>query len=89
MAVMPVRGDRLGVTERILELMERLQGKARLIFEALFTGDRTRGEVVVTFLAMLEMARQKLIRVVQEQIGGPIVVVPLFSQETTQREEMQ
>ena len=84
-----VRGDRLGVTEKILELMERLQGKERLLFEALFAGDRTRGEVVVTFLAMLEMARQRLIRVVQEQVGGPIVVVPLFSQETAQREEMQ
>jgi chromatin segregation and condensation protein Rec8/ScpA/Scc1 (kleisin family) len=31
-------------------------------------------EVVVTFLAMLELVKVRAIRIVQEELGGPIVI---------------
>ena len=77
------RNDRVGVAERIIELIELLRGKSQLLFEALFESVKTRSEVVTTFLALLEMARQRLARVVQEGSNGAIVVCPLFSEENT------
>lgn len=73
-----IRGDRVGVAERVMELMEKLRGRSQAVFESLFETDRTREEMVVTFLALLEMARQRLIRVIQEDRNGTIVVCPLF-----------
>ncbi len=78
----PIRMDRIGVAERVIELVEELEGKNEVVFEALFRKDRSRSEIVVTLLALLEMTRQKLIRVVQEMISGTIVVIPLVTRAT-------
>ena len=77
-----IRNERVGVAERVIELIEGLRGKQEIRFEALFEADRTRTEIVVTLLALLEMARQKLVRIVQEGVNGAIAVCPLFSEET-------
>jgi len=76
-----VRQTRLGVSERISELTEKLKGKKQAAFEDLFEGDRSRSDVVVTFLAILEMAKQRLLRILQEQVFHKIYVCPLFSDE--------
>lgn len=77
-----VRQERVGVAERVMELIEGLRGKGERLFESLFEADRTRGEVVVTLLALLEMARQRLVRIVQQEAHGAIVVCPLFLEES-------
>jgi len=71
----------IGVAERILELMTFLRTRETSLFEAFFEEDRTREQLIATLLALLEMARQRLVRVVQEGLLGPIVVVRLFSDE--------
>lgn len=76
------RSDRIGVAERIMELIELVRGKKQVLFEELFQTDQTKGELVVTFLAILEMGRQKLIRIVQESNLGPIVVCALFQEDS-------
>jgi len=43
-------------------------------FEDLFDDDRSRGELITTFLAVLEMIRLKLVRVFQPDNFGPIRV---------------
>ncbi|MBI2083041.1 MAG: segregation/condensation protein A [Deltaproteobacteria bacterium] len=73
--------ERVGVAERVLELVEKIRGTDKVLFEALFQEDRSRTELIVTFLAILEMARQKLIRIVQEMTCGVIVVCPLVSEK--------
>jgi chromatin segregation and condensation protein Rec8/ScpA/Scc1 (kleisin family) len=45
-----------------------------MLFEALFTAVKSRMEVVVTFLAMLELVKIRAIRVFQEESGGPIEI---------------
>ncbi len=74
-----VRRDRVGIAERVIELIELLRGRGQTLFESLFQGDRTRGEVVITLLALLEMARQKLLRIFQEQ--STIVVQSLITDQ--------
>lgn len=70
-----VEGERISVTERIYQIVEHLKLiEDSLPFEALFTGQRSRGELVVTFLAILEMARLKMIHVYQSDAYGDIRV---------------
>jgi segregation and condensation protein A len=57
--------DRMSITERIQELCDRLAGRSRCGFEELFEGQRTRFDLVITFLALLEMTRLKMTRLFQ------------------------
>lgn len=72
-----IRQPLQGVAERVIELTDRLKGVGEIAFEGLFEGVGTRTEIVVTFLALLEMAKQGLVRIFQ--IGEKIFVCPLFS----------
>jgi segregation and condensation protein A len=45
-----------------------------VVFETLFDQAKTRMEIVVTFLAMLELVKMRAIRIVQEALGGPILI---------------
>jgi len=68
--------ERVSMTERIVELTEVLGSHRRLRFTELFTAkrdggeatERTRLELVITFLALLEMCKMGVARVSQE--GG-------------------
>ena len=54
--------------------MVRLSGVEALGFEELFDDVAQRGDLIVTFLAILEMIRLKVLRVFQSGPGGPIRV---------------
>ena len=64
--------DEVPIEVRIEQLLERLSETEACGFEDLFERDATRGDMIVTFLAMLEMIRLKLIRVFQSGGIGPI-----------------
>lgn len=77
--------DRISITDRIVELTEKLQGRRAVRFEWLFlAGSRkdapTRFDLVITFLAMLEMCRMRLLRVYQT---GPLAPIYLGLVEET------
>lgn len=55
----------LSVTEMIKKVLEVLDAAESVTFESLFTVINTKQEVIVTFLAILELIRLRLIRVVQ------------------------
>ena len=57
--------DRMSITDRITQVMEKLQGKTTTRFEDLFDGQRTRFDLIITFLALLEMTRLKMTRLYQ------------------------
>ncbi|MDL1872935.1 segregation/condensation protein A [Deltaproteobacteria bacterium PRO3] len=73
-----VRVERVSVTERIYELMDKMRGQSMLEFRQLFDGQATRGGLIVTFLAVLEMVRMKVLQVTQSQTYGEIYLVPAF-----------
>jgi segregation and condensation protein A len=66
--------DKITVREKMNFLLDTLRMKGKVIFEFLFEGVRTRVEVVVTFLAMLELVKVRAIRVFQEDQAGPISI---------------
>ena len=66
--------EEVSIESRIEQLLERLSDTEACGFEDLFEGAYTRGDMIVTFLAMLEMIRLKLIRVFQQGGQGAIRV---------------
>jgi segregation and condensation protein A len=67
--------DQISIEDRIHQLLERVSETEACGFEDLFTdGDGSRPFMIVTFLALLEMIRLKLIRVFQSRSFGAIRV---------------
>ena len=64
--------DRISVKERITELVDLLEEKSTLTFFELFSGKIDRGDIIVTFLALLEMVKLNLIRIAQHRASGII-----------------
>jgi segregation and condensation protein A len=66
--------EQIPIELRIEQLMAKLASGQACGFEDLFSDVMTRAGVVVTFLALLEMIRLKLVRVFQQGNFGPIRV---------------
>ena len=66
--------EQMPLERRIEQLMVRLSGVEALGFEELFDDVAQRADLIVTFLAILEMIRLKVLRVFQSGTGGPIRV---------------
>jgi segregation and condensation protein A len=71
-----VGAEGLTISDRINELLDLLRGKESVPFERLFVGPLTRDYVVVTFLALLELCKLKMVRLLQANSFGTIWVVP-------------
>ena len=55
-------------------LLDKLRQYNNILFESLFEDVKTRNEVVVTFLAMLELVKVQAIRIFQDEMAGPIMI---------------
>ena len=66
--------DKWSVSEKIELLMRTISDQGRLRFSALFESAATRSEVVVTFLALLELIRLKQIIAVQSEAFAEIEI---------------
>lgn len=71
-----VTPERLSVTERIHRLLDLLSHKKRILFQESFSETPDRHEIVVTFLALLELVRLSAVRFVQDRRFGPIWIYP-------------
>jgi segregation and condensation protein A len=66
--------DRLSITDRINQLYDLLRDRGRAAFEDLFEGQFSRTELIVTFLALLEMTRLNMTTLIQADTLSPIQV---------------
>ena len=66
--------EEIPVETRIEQLLARLSETEALGFDDLFADVDERSGMIVTFLALLEMIRLKLVRVFQSATFGPIRV---------------
>ena len=69
-----VEGEGPSVEQRMEELLALIKGGESLEFLALFASLETKAEMIVTFLALLELIRLKRVRVYQRGMFGPIRV---------------
>ncbi|MEN8781640.1 MAG: segregation/condensation protein A [Desulfobacterales bacterium] len=64
--------DSISVKDRISELVDLFEEKKSLTFDELFAGNPTKGDVIITFLAILEMVKLCLVRLAQHSQTGLI-----------------
>jgi segregation and condensation protein A len=70
-----IQSERLSVAQRIAEVLELMADGREMAFEELFRDSREINDVVITFLAVLELVRLRLIRVWQVDAYGAIRIV--------------
>jgi segregation and condensation protein A len=66
--------DRFTVSDKINTIQQMLTSRPRIIFTDLFIEAASRTEIVVTFLALLELIRLKQVRVVQPETFSEIEI---------------
>lgn len=69
-------GDSLSIADCINEILSLLQEKDTVQFDELVCDELTRERVIVTFLALLELCRLKLIKIFQGNDHGSIWFIP-------------
>ena len=75
--------ERFSITERISELSDLLAVKTRLVFHEIFVEGFSRAELIMTFLAILEMTRLRMIQLTQDGPLAPIYIELRVSEDTT------
>jgi segregation and condensation protein A len=66
--------EQLSVREHMSIVLRRLQGRRFALFEDLFDSGHSPQVLVVTFIAMLELARERLLEITQAEAFAPIYV---------------
>ncbi len=78
-----VQLEPLSVRERMTSIIDRLRRSPYLEFESFFTPEEGRMGVVVTFLALMELTRERVVDIVQnEPLGRIYVKAPDAANET-------
>lgn len=73
--------ETFSIADCISEILSLLQERDTVRFDDLVAVDLTRERVIVTFLALLELCRLKLIRIFQNEPNGGIWFVPAVAPE--------
>ncbi|MDR2852085.1 MAG: segregation/condensation protein A [Burkholderiaceae bacterium] len=71
--------EQLSVREHMSIVLRRLQGQRFVEFEALFDPSQGAAVMIVTFIAMLELAKETLIEITQAEAYAPIYVRLTYS----------
>ena len=67
-----IHREALSVRERMTIILDRIRGDEFIDFIGLFTVEEGKAGVIVCLLAVLELAKESLVEVVQNEINGPI-----------------
>ncbi|MGZ3692988.1 MAG: segregation and condensation protein A [Bdellovibrionota bacterium] len=70
-----VKKDKLSIADAAKRIADRLGSQEITDFQTLFSDASDRNEIVVTFLAILELGRLQKIRVLQHSVYGTIYIV--------------
>ncbi len=79
-----IDSERIGVQERIAQLVDLLDGAEPTRFEALFEGVASTYDIIVTFLALLEMAKRRMVAIRQDRPHAPILLVSRLRHATAE-----
>ncbi|MRR36099.1 segregation/condensation protein A [bacterium] len=71
-----VGAESITIAERINEILSQLEGKESLLFDELFPEQFNRDFLIATFLAVLELCKLKMVKVVQANRYGSIWIQP-------------
>lgn len=83
-----VTAERLSVADRIQEILGLLAGRESLAFAELLPHPLGRDDIVVTFLAMLELVKLRMVRLLQTTRFGTIRLFPAVSEPEVESWEL-
>lgn len=67
--------ENISVADRITEILSRLQERESIMFDELFSVTLTREHFIATFLAVLELCKLRMVKVVQANSFGTIRIL--------------
>ena len=67
--------EKVSVKEKMDAILERLKREGHVTLHSLFDADSGKGQVVATFLALLELVKMKMVKAFQGENFGPIRIV--------------
>lgn len=73
--VLTIQPDEMSVRDRIGFILSMLENESSLLFDQLFEGMESRYHVVITFLALLEVIRLGLIKILQVENCGALRLI--------------
>lgn len=73
--------ETLSIVDALNNILELLQGKEFIDFNELFTDTMDKERLVVSFLALLELCRIKMVRVMQPNYYGKILIINATSEQ--------
>jgi segregation and condensation protein A len=76
-----IGGDQISIADKINEILEKLEGGEAVRFESLFEDDKTRSQVVASFMAILELVKLRTIKIFQSESFGPIRIMKAVTED--------
>lgn len=73
-APLEITREEINIAQRIVTLLDRLTAESPVEFGQLFAATTRRVEIIVTFLALLELLRRRLATARQAHPAGPIMI---------------
>ena len=86
-AELTLQVERWSVKEKAQLIIERLKKQDTLFFHELFSDDRSVSELIVSFLALLDLVHSGLIKAFQSSEGHPIQIKASFHQDMANGEQ--
>ena len=64
----------VSLTECLCAVVDKLRVEGEMVFSDLFSQHTSRLRILVTFLALLELIRTRMVRIQQEELFSPILI---------------
>jgi segregation and condensation protein A len=77
-----VEAETISIADRTNEVLALILDRNTVLFDELFDERSSREFLVVTFLAILELCRLRMLNIVQEERFGSILLMPAVIEET-------
>jgi chromatin segregation and condensation protein Rec8/ScpA/Scc1 (kleisin family) len=71
-----LRVEKVSIKDKMKQIIKRIKNFVRAKFSEIFTKEASRTEKVTGFLAMLELDKNKNVKVTQKELFGEITIEP-------------
>ena len=86
-AIHQVAADTISIADRVTEVLAFIIDRKMALFDELFDERTNREFLVVTFLAILELCKLRMINIVQDERYGSILLTPAVIEEPAESED--
>jgi segregation and condensation protein A len=78
-----ITAEAISITDKIASILARLESTDSMLFTDLFDGSTTKAHIIATFMALLELMKNRVVRAVQVEQFGAIRLMKAVTDEAT------